>query len=916
MAEYPREFDFDVVLKDGSVVRMRPIRPDDAEAEDRFVRRTSAESNYFRFFRYRTELTPEEIEHFTNVDYEDRMAFVVVADDEIIGVGRYDVLDDDTDEPGRAAEVAFLVEDAFQGRGIGTLLIQQLAMYARMNDITAFRAYVLADNRTMLNVFASSGYGVTRELADGGTFELELPTAYSAEARTAADVREKWAIATSLTPLFKPRAVAVVGASRDEASIGGRLFHNLINSGFNGPVYPVNPSAGVVRSVRAYPSVLDVPDDIDTVFIAVPAPAVVPVAADCVEKGVKSVVVISAGFAETGPAGVALERRLVETVRSGGMRMVGPNCMGFLNTEPNVRLNGQFGPVFPPHGNVAMSSQSGALGLAILSLAKEINIGISSFVSVGNKADVSGNDLLLYWEEDPTTEVILLYLESFGNPRRFGRIARRVGRTKPIIALKSGRSAAGARAAASHTGSLANVEVAVDALFQQTGVIRTDTLDEMFDVASLLASQPVPAGRRVAILTNAGGPGILCADALEARGIVLPQLSPTLQDRLHEILPAEASTTNPVDMIASAGPENYEACLDVLLDSDELDAVIVIYIPASPGGSGDVAEAIKRSGVNVGDTTLLTVFMQTAGGPGELSDASGRIPSYPYPESAARALAAAVSYGEWRAKPEGTQAAIAELDGAAAESAIAAAAQRATAEAGSWLMPDEIETVLAACGIPTVDHRTVTTADEAVEAAAAMGGPVVMKLIAPSVVHKSDVGGVVLNVEGPAEVRSTFTELMAIAEDADGVLVQEYVSGHEVIIGMTEDATFGPLIGFGLGGVYVELLRDVAFRIHPLTTVDVDEMIGEVRSARLLEGYRGSPPADIVALKDVMFRIDALIERFPEIEELDLNPVMVLEAGRGVRVVDARVKIRTVGGRTWLPSRKDIPGQITRRDAG
>ncbi|HEY5579126.1 MAG TPA: GNAT family N-acetyltransferase, partial [Acidimicrobiia bacterium] len=588
---YPSELELDVVLRDGEVVHLRPIRPDDADLERRFFAHVSPDSSYFRFFRYKRELTDQELAYFVTVDYRDRMAFVALAGEEMIAVGRYDLLE--TENGRRVAEVAFLVEDRFQGRGVGTLLLQHLAFYARLHDIAAFRAFVLSDNRSMLNVFRDSGYEVVREDLRRGIYELELDTSYSDQARTADAGREQKATAASLDALFRPRSVAVIGASRDEDSIGGRLLGNLLMTGFRGPVYPINPSADVVRSVKAYPSVLDVPGPVDLALIVVPASAAVSVVEECALKGVKAVVVISAGFAETGPAGIRLEAQLLDVVREGGMRMVGPNCMGLLNTDPDVRLNAQFGPVFPPAGNVAMSSQSGALGLAILDYAREINIGISSFVSVGNKADVSGNDLLLYWEDDPDTDVILLYLESFGNPRRFARLARRIGRKKPIAAVKSGRSATGARAAASHTGSLANVEVAVEALFRQTGVIRVDTLNELFDVTALLANQPVPGGRRVAVLTNAGGPAVLCADVLEAEGLDLPTLSEELQARLRKHLPAEASTRNPIDMIGSAGPEQYEACLRELLGSDEADAVIVIYIPATPGGGARVAEAIR-----------------------------------------------------------------------------------------------------------------------------------------------------------------------------------------------------------------------------------------------------------------------------------------------------------------------------------
>jgi acetyl coenzyme A synthetase (ADP forming)-like protein len=921
---YPHEFDVDVALRDGTVVRIRPIRPEDAELEARFIKRVSPESSYFRFFTVKPELTEEELSYFTHVDYDQRMAFVAIHDDEMVAVGRYDLIeregapdavgesatvaDESEDVAGDGvAEVAFLVEDAYQGRGIGTHLLRLLSAHARLHEVTRFRAFVLAENERMLRVFRDSGYEVRRELS-GGLFELEIPTQYTEAARKAAADHEKWAISTSLSGLFRPESVAVIGASRDPASIGGQLFGNLLGTGFAGPVYPVNPSARVVRSVRAYPSIGDVPEQVDLAFIVTPAAHVIGVVEECAKAGVKAVVVISAGFAETGEEGRALERELVETVRAAGMRMVGPNCMGLVNTDPEVCLNGQFGPVFPVAGNVAMSSQSGALGLAIIQQAADIGIGISSFVSVGNKADVGGNDLLLFWEDDPATDVILLYLESFGNPRRFGRLARRVGRKKPIIAVKSGRSPAGARAAASHTGSMANVEVAVEALFQDAGVIRAESLPDMFDLATLMAHQPVPAGRRVAVLTNAGGLGILCADALSAHDLELPELSEELQAELRQWLPAAASTTNPVDMIASAKPEQYSSCLGALTDSDEVDAVIVIYISTVIGSGEYVAAAVRDVAETKGeDKPLLGVIMQAGGLPRGQGSTRGGIPLYPYPEPAARALAAAVKYGEWCDRPEGEHVTFEDVDSSRAHAAVDAALDALEPE-GGWLEPDAVNEVLEAFGLTTVKGGTARSPDEAAAIAEKLGGAVVLKVLAPSVVHKSDVDGVALDVRGAREVRQAYRAVTAVAPDAEGALIQQYVEGgHEVIIGMTEDPVFGPLIVFGIGGIYVELMRDVAFRIHPVSDRDAATMIGEVRGARLLEGYRGSPRGDVEAVEEAILRVSALVEHLPEIVEMDLNPVIVREPGDGICVVDARIRVRQVPA-TWLPSRKDIPG--------
>ena len=905
MAVYPADYDFDVVLKDGGVVRLRPITPDDAGALDAFFNRLGRETVYNRFFRIKDSLSEDEIRYFTNLDYRDRMAFVALDEDGLIAVGRYDRLEDDPE----VAEVAFVVQDDHQARGIGTALLRHLTAYARAQDVTAFRAFVLAENHGMLRVFRNSGYRLHRELAEG-VYTVDFPTDYSDEAKAAEAEQEKRAVAASLLPIFYPASVAVIGASRDPDSIGGRLFSNLLHGSFTGPLYPVNPSATVVNSVRAYPSVLDVPDPIDLAFVVVPARHVPAVVEECDRKGVQGLVVISAGFGETGEEGRALEADVVRAIRAAGMRMIGPNCMGVINTDPKISLDGQFGPVYPPAGNVAMSSQSGALGIAILDYARELNIGISTFVSVGNKADISGNDLLLYWEDDPATDVILLYLESFGNPRRFGRLARRIGRHKPIIAVKSGRSSAGARAASSHTGSLASLDVAVDALFHQAGVIRVDTLEGMFEAATLVANQPIPQGRRVAVLTNAGGPGILAADALEDRGLQLPELSADLQAALRERLSPEAATRNPVDMIASAGPDQYRACLEALLASDEVDSVIVIYIPASPAGSEQVADAIAHAAAGGTGKTLAAVYMTAAGAPASLAAGPIRVPAYPFPEPAAQALARVVRYGEWLARPEGS---VVEF-GDASFGEARATAQQALAELGpegGWLQPEEVEEVLRSVGLRIAESGVAATEDEAVALASKFGGPVVLKVISDSALHKSDIGGVELDVAQP-DVAGAFRRVSSVVDDAEGVLVQEFVAGgHEVIVGMTEDPTFGPLVGFGLGGVFVELIGDVAFRIHPLTDLDADEMIAEVKSARLLDGYRGGDPGDVAAVRDAVLRVSALIEQVPEIAEMDLNPVKVLPPGDGIRVVDARIRVRPMPG-PWLPSRKDVPA-VARR---
>ncbi|MDX2345127.1 MAG: GNAT family N-acetyltransferase [Acidimicrobiia bacterium] len=902
-AGYPSEWELNVALRDGTTIRMRPILPEDADGLQDMMSRMSRQTVYHRFFQAKDRLEPEELEAFTNLDYRDRMALVAIRANQIIGVGRYWR---DADNP-EIADVAFAVVDAEQGKGIATRLVRYLTTYAVPLGIGAFRASVLADNHVMIRVFRNAGYPMRRE-PDEGLYKVEFPTVETPFSGRADEIDEQRAIAASLMPVFFPSAVAVIGASREPNSIGGRLFTNLINGDFTGPVFPVNPKANVVRSVKAYNSILEVPGRVDLAFIVVPSRFVNSVVAECVEKGVRGLVVISAGFSETGESGAELEDELMQTVRDAGMRMVGPNCMGLINMDSAISMNGQFGPLSPPAGNVAMSSQSGALGIAILDYATQLNIGISTFVSIGNQADISGDDLLLYWESDPGTDVILLYMESFGNPRRFARAARRIAKKKPIVAVKSGRTAAGARAASSHTGSLASLDVAVDTLFKQSGVIRTDTLTQLFDVTSLVANQPLPRGSRVAILTNAGGPGILAVDALEANGLEVVEFSDELKGQLRGFLADDASVTNPVDMIASAGPVEYAACIDLLLNSDEIDALMTIFIPAAPEGAEEMAIAIRDAAFeHHGEKTFLIVYMSSGGAPRLFSSGAKKIPTYPFPEQAAFALSRAVEYDRWRQKDEG---AIVQLDGIDATTARQIVDAALVADGVGWLDPDDVEAVLGAYGLAMPKSAVVATADEAVAQAAAMSGPVVLKVISESALHKSDVGGVVLDVEGDQAVRDAYAAVTGAVPDADGALVQQYVEGgHEVLIGMTEDPNFGPLIVFGLGGVFVELIGDVSFRIHPLTDIDAAEMITEVKSAQLLAGYRGGPAGDIPAVEEALLRVSALIADLPEIVEMDMNPVKVAEPGKGLSVVDARIRVRPVTG-AWLPSRRDLLSEL------
>jgi acetyl coenzyme A synthetase (ADP forming)-like protein len=874
---YPAWEESDVVLRSGSTLRLRPIRTGDAAALLDFEERLPGDSPYFGFLGIDGP-DVEAAARECRVDYRDRFTYVGEGGGRLVAVGHYRR---DSADPGRA-EVTFAVDDRFQGQGIGTRLLERLAEIARERDITTFEARILGPNPRMLDVFRNCGFPMSYRVAgDRSWVVVELRPTPAFEEKSAE--RSEKAAAASMSLLFEPRSVAVLGASRERGKIGAEVLHNLISAGFQGRIFPVNPSATSIEGVPCYARLTDVPDEVDLAVIVVPAAAVPRAIEDCIAHGVRALIVITAGFSETGEEGRAREAALLERVREAGIRMVGPNCMGIVNTDPAVRLNATFAPIYPPQGRVALSSQSGALGLALLDYAARLNLGISTFVSVGNKTDVSSNDLVQYWADDPRTDVILLYLESFGSPGLFGRIARRIARRKPIVAVKSGRSRAGARAASSHTGALAASDTVVDALFRQAGVIRTGTLEELFDVATLLAHQPVPRGRRVGIVTNAGGPGILAADACEAQGLELPPLAAATANALRSFLPAAASVQNPVDMLASAPPEHYTRTLRLVLSDPGIDSVLAIFIPPIAVATDAVAEAVVAGTREAGAKPVLAIFMSAKGAPAILRP----IPTYPFPESAAIALARATQYGEWLSRPAGVVPDFPDLEPDRARGIVGAALGRR----GGWLDPIEARDLLSAFGIPAADLRLAQDAGGAVRAAGDIGFPVALKAVGPSILHKTEVGGVRLGLQNADEVRDAALELEARLGGAmTGILVQAMVpGGAEVIVGVVRDPTFGPLVLYGSGGTLVELVSDVSFRLHPVTDADAREMLEEVKGTALLRGYRGAPRADEAALRDLILRVSALVEACPEVREMDLNPVKILP--EGASVVDARIRV-------------------------
>lgn len=898
MLTHPQHYAVDDLLRDGRSVHLRALRPDDKAGLLDLFGQLSARSVYFRFFQAKTTLTDEELSYFTKLDFRRDVALVVTIREQgtaerLIAVGRY-MGARGGEAPRHRAEVAFAVADAYQGRGMGALLLKHLAAIARANGTTEFEADVLGENNRMLQVFEDSGFHIKQSL-QAGVFHVTFATEETAQVREVESQRERLAAAQSVQALLRPRSVAVVGASRRPGTIGYALLNNVRQHGFTGAIYPVNPQVQELDGLPTFPSVSAIGAPVDLGLIAVPAAAVQEVVLDCARSGVRGVIVISSGFAEASKSGRQAEQRLRDLVRASGMRLVGPNCMGLLNTEPEISLNATFAPTWPPAGNIGMLSQSGALGLAILDYVHTLHVGISTFISVGNKADVSSNDLLAYWADDPHTDVIVLYLESFGNPRRFARLAPEVAHRKPIVAVKSGRSAAGTRAASSHSAALASLDVAVEALFEQAGVIRTHTLEELFDVAALLATQPVPRGSRVGVVTNAGGPGILLADACDAQRLVLPDLAPDTLMALRAFLPAHAGLSNPIDMTASATPEHYTRTIDAVGADANVDAVVVIYIPPLITNPEEVAAAIAEGAGRVpSHKPVLTVFMSSRGAPPILSAGPrGRLPSYSFPENAAHALAAAERYGRWLERPRGTPYHVSSF----AHAAVRAVIDRvlANSQEPQWLSPSDLATVLRAVGIECAVAEQ-TQPGSAVATAERLGYPLVAKAISPEVLHKSDVGGVIMGLQSAPHVSAAVDTLQErwqkLGARLEGILLQrEIPQGIEALVGVTSDPTFGPLLVCGLGGTLVEMWHDVAFRLPPVTDLDAADMLTKLRANVLLDGYRGKPPGDRQALIAVLMRLSALVEMIPELLELDLNPVKVLPPTQGAIVVDGRLRI-------------------------
>ena len=862
-----------MVVSDGGTVHLRPLIPDDAEALVAFHAGLSMRTRYLRYFSAYPTIPQRDLIRFTHVDHVDRVALAAWLGREIIAVGRFDRLPGpDPGTPGTVAEVAFVVADAHQGRGIGSVLLEHLAETARELRINRFEALVLMENTTMMRVFLDAGYQLTRHL-DGNEVTLEFEIAATEQTEKVMRERELRAESRSIRRLLSPRSVAVIGASADPAKVGNLVVRNLQGSGFTGPIFPVNPQARSVNATLAYPSIAEVPGEVDLAVLAVPAADVGEVVSQCAARGVHGLVVMSAGFGESGTAearlqGARAQRELVSRARAHGMRVIGPNCLGVINTDPAVGLNASLAPVAPLPGRAGFFCQSGALGVAVLGEAARRGLGVSSFVSAGNRADVSGNDLLQYWEDDPATQIALLYLESFGNPRKFARIARRFARHKPIVAVKSGR---GSMVAGLQHTSVEVPEASVQALFEASGVIRTETLAQLFDVALLLSTQPLPEGNRVAVVGHSTALGVLVADALATAGMELARL---------------------VDVGAEAGAGAFGAALADALAAPDIDAVVTIFVPPMHRGQEHAVAEEMRNAVAGQRKPVLSTFLGFDGipsalaVPGPLAPMPGSIPSYSSPERAVTALAHVVRYARWRRRDAGQPPELPEVNAAAAREFVSGL--MAQEPEGRQLTASEAVHLLACYGIQVIASEAADSAATAIRAAERLGWPVALKVA----------GAVRLHLGGPHDVEEAWASL-ALPERAGAIVQRMAPRGIDTVLQVQDDRSFGSLVSFGVGGLATDLLDDRAYAVVPLTRLDAEDVIRGPKAFPLLTGYGGGEPADIPALVEAALRLSRLADDLPEVVECTLEPMVA--AAAGAYVLSARIRIAP---------------PITRNDAG
>ncbi|MEU3463025.1 GNAT family N-acetyltransferase [Streptomyces sp. NPDC006733] len=905
---YPVHWEADVVLRDGGIAHIRPIGPDDAQRLVDFYEQVSDESKYYRFFAPYPRLSDRDVHRFTHHDYDDRVGLAATVGDEFIATVRYDRIDaDGRPASGDAyrAEVAFLVQDAHQGRGVASALLEHIGAVARERGILRFIAEVLPANRKMVKVFTDAGYTQQRSFTDGVVhLELDLePTEASVQVMRA---REHRAEARSVQRLLTPRSVAVIGASRRPGGVGRTLLRNLVAGGFTGRVHAVNSSfpegESTLDGVRAHRTLAGIPEPVDLAIVAVPAANVPAAVAACGENGVQGLVVVTAGYAEAGPEGRERQRELVRQARSYGMRVIGPNAFGIINTAEAVRLNASLSPEVPATGRLGLFTQSGAIGIALLSGLHRRGAGLSSFVSAGNRADVSGNDLLQYWHNDPDTDAVLMYLESFGNPRKFTRLARRTAASKPVVvvkgALHSGTTPAG------HAVSPTRIpDSTVSALFRQAGVIRVDTVTELLDVGLLLSLQPIPGGTRLAILGNSDSLGLLAYDAALTAGL---------------------RPVAPIDLTTSAAPDDFRTALAAALADDASDAVLVTAIPrvgcedAPDPESGDdpaLAHALREAAAGAAKPVVVAhLALETMAdrlgapvAPGEGPDRA-RVPAYPAADRAVRALAEAAEYALWR-KGAGTpgrvpQFADIEESAAAADVARLLDAGESGGEHGVVLDDAATATLLGRYGITVRSALPAPGITAALAAARRLGYPVALKTTAPHLRHRADLGGVRLDLADEDDLRRAFEELTArLGKPEELLLVVQAMAprGVDTVVRATVDPAVGAVLSFGLAGAPSELLGDTAHRLVPATDRDVAELVRSIKAAPLLFGWRGSEPVDTAALEELLLRVSLLVDDLPEVVAVDLEPVVV--AARGLTVLGASVRLDRPPARTDLGPR-------------
>jgi acyl-CoA synthetase (NDP forming)/RimJ/RimL family protein N-acetyltransferase len=863
------------LLADGSTVEIRPAGPGDFEAVKAMHEAMSPDNVYLRFFSMSKTAAETEAQRICREPAPGNAALVARADGQVVGVASYVRAGDGLGQ----AEVAFAVADHMHHKGVATLLLEHLVSYARNEGIATFTAETLAENAAMLKVFTDAGLPVRRHTEDG-VVELAFPLPSGAAGTDldsyldAVAERERSADAASLRHLLAPASVAVIGASRRAGTVGRAILDNIRGAGYEGRLYPVNPRATQIGGLHCLASADDLPEPVDLAVIAVPPAAVLDAAEQCGRRGVRALVVI------TSDLDAAASADLLATCRRHGMRLVGPNCFGV--AVPAIGLDATFAAAHPQPGVAGLVMQSGGLGFATVNQLSRLGIGISSFVSAGNKLDVSSNDLLLWWEADGVTRLAVLYIESFGNPRKFARTARRVGAKMPVLTVEAGRSAAGQRAAASHTAAVATPLVSREALFEQAGIIATPTFGELIETTALLATQPVPAGSTVAIVSNIGGAGVLAADVCTDLGLTVHRPHGMTHRKLRALVPEGGAIGGPVDTTAAVSAETFREVLELAAADEEVDALIALVLPTA--ATGDLAVAVRHADVRV---PLAAVLLDQAESVRLLPGTAGQVPAYGYPEAAATALARAVRYGAWRAAPRGV---VPEFADIRAQDAKALVRRYLAAGPGGWLPPGVTAELLRCYGIPLAELTPTGSEEEAVRAFEAAAGPVVLKADVPGLVHKTDAGGVELDLRAEADVRAAYRRLAEhFGDELRRVLVQPMIEGGtEVIVGVADDHMFGPLVVFGLGGVATEVLADHAARLTPLTDTDADAQIRSIKSAPLLLGHRGSPPADLAALRDLLLRVSRLADDLPEITDLDLNPVIARPDG--AFAVDARIK--------------------------